>query len=510
MQEKNAEQAKIIFEADKLGYNSEVRKMIKLNRQRYLDKLHACWLGKNIGGTLGAPYEGKRAFLDITDFATKKGENYPNDDLDLQLIWLAAIEEVGPSNFSANTLAEFWLDWIPPHCNEYGIAKSNLRVGLLPPMSGEIDNDKWKTSNGAWIRSERWASLCPGVVDAAVKYAVMDAMVDHGLNEGTYAEIFTATIESAAYVESDIRKLIECGLKKIPEDCMVAKTVRLVIDCYDKGVEYREAREKVVEFNKELGWFQAPGNLGFVAIGLLYGEGDFRKSVLYAINCGDDTDCTGATVGSVMGIIGGTESIPEEWKEFVGDKIVTAFINSMYGHRIPKTCTNLKDRVAALVPSVMRANRVSFGFIDGVDEVSAEDFEAYNQLTSADFLNRSPYSYDITDAHPFSVMVEMDKTPRVTPGEERKIKLSFTCSPNVHEQRKLQLRVIVPETWEAGYCPKTLALDYAQPGHKIYGKASVEFTIRAGEKIDVTNRAYVEVTSQTLPYSVMIPVVFIG
>jgi len=484
--------------------------MIKLNRQKYLDKLHACWLGKNIGGTLGAPYEGKRTFQNITDFATPKGQNYPNDDLDLQLVWLAAIEDVTPAYFSTKTLAEYWMDWIPPHCNEYGIAKSNLRIGLLPPMSGEIDNDKWKTSNGAWIRSEIWASLCPGVVDTAVKYAVMDAMVDHGLNEGTYAEIFTATIESAAYVESNIRKLIEYGLKKIPEDCRVAQTVRLVMECYDKGIEYSQTREKVVEFNKDLGWFQAPGNLGFVAIGLLYGEGDFRNSVLYAINCGDDSDCTGATVGSIMGIVGGTQSIPEEWKEFVGDNIVTAFINGMYSHRIAKTCTNLKDRVAALVPAVMRANRVSFGFIDGVDEVSDEDFEANNRLHSSDFLNRSPYSYDITDNRPFDVMVELDKTPRVTPGEERKVKLTFTCRDTVYESRKLQLRLILPETWEAGYCQKTLALDYIQRGHGIYGKASVEFTVRAGERIDVTNRVYVEVTSLTLPYPVMIPVIFIG
>ncbi|MBQ9921622.1 MAG: ADP-ribosylglycohydrolase family protein, partial [Clostridia bacterium] len=249
---------------------------------------------------------------------------------------------------------------------------------------------------------------------------------------------------------------------------------------------------------------------GFVAIGLLYGEGDFRNSVLYAVNCGDDSDCTGATVASIMGIIGGTAGIPEEWKEFVGDNIVTAFINSMYGHRIPKTCTNLKDRVAALVPEVMRANRISFGFIDGADEVSEADFEAYNQITSADFFNRSPYSYEITDNHPFSVLVELDKTPRVTPGEERKVKLTFTCRNTVHESRKLQLRVIVPEGWEAGYCQKTLALDYAQPGHKIYGVASTEFTIRAGENIDVTNRAYVEITCPTLPYAVMIPVIFIG
>ena len=142
--------------------------MFSLNREEYLDKLHACWLGKNIGGTMGAPYEGSRAYIDIQGFSTESGEPLPNDDLDLQLVWLCAMEDVGPTHLNANVLSEYWLDWIPPHWNEYGICKTNLRMGLLPPMSGEVDNEKWKTSNGAWIRSEIWASLAPGAPDVAV------------------------------------------------------------------------------------------------------------------------------------------------------------------------------------------------------------------------------------------------------------------------------------------------------------------------------------------------------
>ena len=161
--------------------------MLKLNRNEYLDKLHACWLGKNIGGTMGAPYEGARWYIDIDGFATKSGEPMPNDDLDLQLVWLCAMEDVGPELFNTNVLSEYWLDWIPPHWNEYGICKTNLRLGLLPPMSGEVDNEKWKTSNGAWIRSEIWASLAPGAPDVAVKYATMDAMVDHGISALRYS-----------------------------------------------------------------------------------------------------------------------------------------------------------------------------------------------------------------------------------------------------------------------------------------------------------------------------------
>ena len=88
---------------------------IRLNREELRDKVYACWLGKNIGGTLGAPYEGTKEYMNVTGFATKAGEVLPNDDLDLQLVWLAAVERCGVSRINSQTLGEFWLNFICPH-----------------------------------------------------------------------------------------------------------------------------------------------------------------------------------------------------------------------------------------------------------------------------------------------------------------------------------------------------------------------------------------------------------
>lgn len=339
--------------------------MLYLNTKEYADKLHACWIGKNIGGTMGAPHEGTRGELDVQGYAAQYDRPLPNDDLDLQLVWLCAMEEVGAAHFNVNTLADYWLDWIPPHWNEYGICKTNLRLGLLPPMSGEVDNEKWKHSNGAWIRSEIWAALAPGRPDVAVRYAIMDAMYDHGCGEGVYAEMFTAAMQSLAYVESDIHLVIDTALDMIPADCRVAQTVRLVVDRHREGLPYRETRAEILKLNQDLGWFQAPSNLGFVIIGLLYGDGDYLNSLCYAINCGDDTDCTAATVGATLGILGGTAGIPAALKDPIGDAIVTVSISGMYSIRIPRSCRELTDRVLRLVPSVMAANHVPFAFTDG-------------------------------------------------------------------------------------------------------------------------------------------------
>ena len=277
--------------------------MVQFSKEYLRDHIYACWVGKNIGGTLGTPYEGQRQINDITGFASAAGEPLPNDELDLQLVWLRAVNEHGPAAITSKLLSEYWVSWITPHWNEYGVGKANLRDGVLSPMSGEINNEEWKHSNGAWIRTEIWACLYPGLPEKAIRLAFEDASVDHGYGEGTLAAIFVAAMESAAFVIRDARTLLEIGLSKIPEDCRVARSVRLVMKAYEEGVSWKDCRNLLVEDSADLGWFQAPANVGFVVLGLLYGEGDFKQSLIYAVNCGDDTDCTAATLGALMGEI---------------------------------------------------------------------------------------------------------------------------------------------------------------------------------------------------------------
>lgn len=322
---------------------------MNLNFNEYKDKVYACWIGKNIGGTIGAPYEGMTEILDVKGFKTKKGEVLPNDDLDLQLVWLTAVERNGIQAVNARLLGEYWLSYITPPWNEYGISKANMRSGVLPSASGDFNND-WQNSNGAWIRTEIWACIFPARPDCAALYAVEDACVDHGVGEGTYAAVFVATMQSAAFAVNDIKACIKIALSKIPAESRVAKSVNTAIECYESNTSVSEARNIIQQQNADLGngWFEAPSNVGYTVLGLLYGEGDFKKSMLTAINCGDDTDCTAATVGATLGILGGTKAIPADWQEYIGDDIVTVSICRGTAAEIPATCTELSERVIRL------------------------------------------------------------------------------------------------------------------------------------------------------------------
>lgn len=112
-----------------------------LNRAEYRDKVLGCWTGKNIGGTLGAPIEGRREMFDLTFYKQDlNGTPAPNDDLDLQLVWLQAAEERGVYQLNERVLGEYWMAHITGPWNEYGIGKANMANGFQPPLSGALNN----------------------------------------------------------------------------------------------------------------------------------------------------------------------------------------------------------------------------------------------------------------------------------------------------------------------------------------------------------------------------------
>ena len=484
--------------------------MIKFSKKWLRDRIYACWTGKNIGGTLGAPYEMRTEINDISGFATEAGEPLPNDDLDLQLVWLRAVDQLGPNAVNSKVLGEYWTSFITPHWSEYGVSKSNMREGFLPPLSGHMFNEEWRNSNGAWIRTEIWSCLYPGNVEKAIHFAYEDACVDHGLNEGTYAAIFVAAMESSAFVIQDSRKLLEIGLSKIPEDCRVARSVKIVIDAYDNGTNWKETRTMLVEDSADLGWFQAPANIGFVVIGLLYGENDFKKSLILAVNCGDDTDCTAATLGSLMGIMHGMEGIPDDWCAHIGDKIKTICITEMYG-RFPRTCTELTDAVMNLLPVTMRTDNDSLLYgdiryeIGDENDFSGVDDEKFKGRGFTERLDkRSPYSFTVENVY-VTALVEFYDRPVIEQNGQLKCKISLIPHTMV-EQKHYNFRWFLPEGWTVRGKRHLFTPWPAQSKDT----AQTEFVITANENVDGMNKIVAEIVCQGRPTELFVPINIMG
>ena len=310
-----------------------------LTEERFRDKVYACWMGKNIGGTLGGPLEGIMELLDVKGYTQEFVTAVENDDLDLQLVNLHCLEQYAGQVTSAN-LAKEWLSHVHFQFDEYGHALTNMRKGLRPPLSGCFNNF-FTDCMGSPIRSELWGIVCAGKPELAAYYACQDACVDHAGGEGVWGEVFFAVLECLAFEEENVEKLIEAALSRIPEDCRTAGAVRLLLQSWREKKSWQENRELLIkEFGGE-NFTDAPLNIAFTLMGLLYGKG-FTEQLLITADCGYDTDCTCATLGSILGILYGTAYLDEQWVKPLGEKILVS--SPVYGFDAPETIGELTDR----------------------------------------------------------------------------------------------------------------------------------------------------------------------
>lgn len=309
----------------------------------YRDKVMGCWLGKAVGGTLGMPFEGQDGPLDIAFYTPVPTEMLPNDDLDLQVLWACVMDREYPVRVDRHVLARAWRDNCGFPWDEYGVAKRNLAEGLEPPLSGSFDN--WFTRGmGAAIRSEIWACLAPGNPAVAAKYAYEDACVDHA-GEGIWAEVFFAALESAAFVQSEADALLDLAEAALPEDSEVRHAVHDTRLWWQEARDWRRVREKILTSYGHENFTDIVMNVAFTVLGWLAGEGDFSRAICIATNCGKDTDCTAATVGSLMGILA-PDGIPDRWLAPIGRDLVLS--PEIVGITPPKTLDGLTDLVLSL------------------------------------------------------------------------------------------------------------------------------------------------------------------
>lgn len=335
-------------------------KSIVLSKKEYRDRVYACWLGKNIGGTIGGPLEGKMYVHNLEFYEPIPDKSAPNDDLDLQIIWLIMMEEKGiPPRLSH--FAEYWRTMLYRFpWDEYGFCLRNLDRGLRPPISGWFEN-YYVDNMGSPIRSEIWACLAPADPQKAAAMAWLDSALDHAGGEGTWGEMFWAAVQSAAFVEKDPLTLIRIGLSMIPPSTEISRSIREAVWCWENRRPWGEARNKLATIYGNPHPCHAPQNHGFTIIGWLYGK-DFGDKLCKAVNCGCDTDCTGATLGALLGILNGTRGISRKWSDPVGREIV---LHKLTGNppQAPKTLDELTDRTMVLAEKMMRlhGNAVRFG-----------------------------------------------------------------------------------------------------------------------------------------------------
>ncbi|WP_169302997.1 ADP-ribosylglycohydrolase family protein [Thalassotalea mangrovi] len=296
----------------------------------YRDKVYASWLGQMVGNFYGLPYEFK--FLEQPGPDTfpygygsslerlkQAGGAFSDDDTDIEYMYLLAMENYGTAPYY-HQLAETWQHQVRERvwaANRQALTL--MRAGYTPPLTGHQHfNSEWFQIDPQLV-NEIWAVTAPGMVRYAVQKTDWAARITSD-SFGVEPAMHYAAMYSAAFYESDIENLINIGLQALPRSSRFAGVVEEMLALYRTYPNnWQMARQQMAgkyakrfEYNQN-SWYPIDATLnGACAIlALLYGEGDFQRTMDMSVAMGFDADNQAATLGGLLGIIGGINAIPE-------------------------------------------------------------------------------------------------------------------------------------------------------------------------------------------------------
>jgi ADP-ribosylglycohydrolase len=322
---------------------------MNLSEAALREKMLGCWLGKAVGGTLGLPFEGENGPLDLDYYRPVPTTMLPNDDLDLQVVWACMIDRLATPRVDMADLGAAWLRHVTCPCDEYGVSLRNLARGITPPFSGICDN--WFNNGmGGAIRSELWACLAPGLPSVAAEYAYHDACTDHS-GDGVWAEVFLAAMEALCFRIDDLPEIIVRACSFIPVESRI-RTMAIDVLAWSEHHDWLQVRAMILEKYEHPNFTDTVQNLAFILLGLLAGDGNFGNTICIAVNCGKDTDCTGATAGAIFGILH-PERIDDKWLKPIGRSLLLSPGFKDVHH--PPTLDGFADLVARLGDRLAKA-----------------------------------------------------------------------------------------------------------------------------------------------------------
>lgn len=332
-----------------------------VNRGTLKDKIHGAWLGRICGCMLGKTVEGIRSdefipflketgnypltrYIYRTDLMADIKDKYkfgfagnmryvgdidgmPVDDDTNYMVLNQIIREKYGKNFTPYNVSVAWMDYQPKfaYCTAERVAFCNFIKGYTPPESA-IYKNPYREWIGAQIRGDYWGYINPGNPELAAEMAWRDASISH-IKNGIYGEMFIAAMIANAAVTSNLEDIILLGLAQIPSTSRLYKSVMDIMNKFKSGASEEDTFKYIhscYDEHTDYGWCHTISNAMIVTASLLYGGGDYAKSICHAVQTCFDTDCNGATVGSILGMANGVDSIPEYWTKPINNILHTS------------------------------------------------------------------------------------------------------------------------------------------------------------------------------------------
>ncbi|MCC5839671.1 MAG: ADP-ribosylglycohydrolase family protein [Opitutales bacterium] len=248
-----------------------------------------------------------------------------DDDINYTALGFVLVDQFGP-DFTRQDVATAWCGYLPilHTCTAERVAYRNFVNNVLPPLSATYRNP-YREWIGAQIRADYFGYANPGNPERAAEWAWRDASISHTRN-GIYGEMWVAAMLAAAYVETDWPTIIEAGLAQIPARCRLASDIREILAARRGGQSWTAVINHIHTRWQETShhdWCHTNSNAQVVVAALLYGNDQYGETISKAVMAGFDTDCNGATCGSLWGVVHGLTALPEQWTSPMNDIVRT-------------------------------------------------------------------------------------------------------------------------------------------------------------------------------------------
>jgi len=306
-----------------------------MSKDELRDKIKGGWAGQTIGVALGGPYEFRFNGTWIQDYqpliwhegyVKKTMVNRPQlfDDVYVDLTFVEVFEEEGfdsPVSSFANAFAD--KEYMLWHANQ--AARYNLQNGIEAPESGHWKNNPHAQDIDYQIEADYAGLMSPGMPNAASE---ISDKIGHIMNygEGWYGGVFVGAMYSLAFVSDDVNYIVEEALKTVPENSEFYRTINDVVQWHRQypddwlqtwfEIQKKYSEDEFCPIGVHMAFnINAKLNSAYVVLGLLYGDGDYTRSLEISTRAGQDNDCNPGTVGGVLGVMMGYENIPDYWKK---------------------------------------------------------------------------------------------------------------------------------------------------------------------------------------------------
>jgi hypothetical protein len=356
-------------------------KFIQISKSSLRNKIKGGWAGQTIGCTYGGSTEFRFKGTMIQDYQTIPWPDgymkqwYTNapglyDDVYMDLTFVNVFDKYGldtPVDSFAKAFAYAGYDlW---HANQS--ARYNILNCIMPPKSGFWKNNPHADCIDFQIEADFAGLMSPGMPNTASK--ICDK-IGHIMNygDGWYGGVYVAAMYSLAFVSNNVEFVVTEALKSIPDNSEFHQCIQDVINDYKSNPN----DWKTAWFHIQKKWTEDVGcpegifdpfdidakvNAAYVVMGLLYGKGNFDKTLDIATRAGQDSDCNPATAGGILGTIIGYDQIPEKWMKNLKEvedmdfKYTTMSLNKVYkmgySHalkNIEKNGGNIQDTLVSL------------------------------------------------------------------------------------------------------------------------------------------------------------------